>query len=109
MIDHGFVLDGPNWTFMDSPLQGLYYRPVVYENVRSLDDFEPWLTRVVNFPEEVVDQAYKQIPREWLSEGDDQQLENLLEKLLARRKRVPYLIEDVAANARNKPFPLWKS
>ncbi len=51
MIDHGFVFNGPNWDFGDSPLQGLYARRVVYEGVRSLDDFQPWLDRVVHFPE----------------------------------------------------------
>ena len=30
MMDHGFVFDGPHWTFTDSPLQGLYFRPIVY-------------------------------------------------------------------------------
>ena len=43
MIDHGFVFNGPHWDFPDSPLQGLYPRRAVYESVRSLDDFQPWL------------------------------------------------------------------
>jgi len=30
MMDHGYVFDGPHWTFSDSPLQGLYFRPSVY-------------------------------------------------------------------------------
>ena len=29
MIDHGFVFNGPNWEFTDSPLQGLYPRKMV--------------------------------------------------------------------------------
>ena len=57
MIDHGFVFNGPNWDYPDSPVQGLYPRKVVYENVTSLDGFQPWLDQVVNFPEEVVDRA----------------------------------------------------
>jgi hypothetical protein len=61
MIDHGFVFNGPNWDFSESPLQGLYPRKLVYEQVRSLDDFDPWLTQVVNFPEEVVDRAFRRI------------------------------------------------
>ena len=62
MMDHGYIFDGPHWLFTDSPLQGLYFRPSVYLQVRSFRDFEPWLDQVVHFPEEIVDQALKQIP-----------------------------------------------
>jgi HipA-like kinase len=58
MIDHGFVFNGPHWDFSDSPIQGLYLRKLVYEGVRSIDDFQPWLDQVVHFPEELIDQAY---------------------------------------------------
>ena len=49
------------------------------------------LTRVVNFPEEVIDQAWKRIPPEWL-EGDDDAVLQLLEQLYRRRKCVPSLL-----------------
>src|ERR1035441_5966515 len=58
MIDHGYAFNGPNWDFPESAVQGLYARKLVYESVRSLDDFEPWLGQVVHFPEEVIDQAW---------------------------------------------------
>lgn len=92
MIDHGFLFDGPNWRFGDSPLRGLYHRPLVYRGVTGLADFEPWLERIVNFPEEVIDRTVKQIPPSWL-EGDEEALANLLAQLLRRRKRVPDLLE----------------
>ena len=66
MIDHGFAFNGPHWGFQDSPLQGLYFRTSVYDEVRSLDSFEPWLEMVANFPASVIDSAWKEIPREWL-------------------------------------------
>lgn len=106
MMDHGYVFDGPHWTFSDSPLQGLYFRPSVYRAVRSWNDFQPWLDQVVHFPEELADQAQKQIPPEWLA-GDEPALEGLLTKLLARRKRVPDLIQD-SRRGRINPFPDWK-
>jgi len=105
MIDHGFVFNGPNWDFTESPLQGLYPRKLVYEHVRSLDAFQPWLDQVIHFPEEIVDQAFRQIPPEWL-EGEEDQFEQLLEKLLRRRSRVPELISAVR-EARTNPFPNW--
>jgi len=107
MIDHGFVFNGPHWQFPDSPIQGLYMRTAVYREVRGLEDFQPWLDRIVNFPEEVVDRALKQIPPEW-TDGDDEQLERTLETLMARRKRVPDLIRD-CVRGRLNPFPNWRS
>jgi HipA-like kinase len=106
MMDHGYVFNGPHWTFPDSPLQGLYFRPNVYRNVRSLDDFEPWLGRVLHFPEEVVDEAQKQIPPDWLAD-DAAELEKMLAKLMARRKRVPDLIRE-SQRGRVNPFPDWR-
>jgi hypothetical protein len=106
MIDHGYVFDGPHWIFPDSPLQGLYFRPSVYQNVTSFKDFEPWLDRVVHFPEEVVDLAQKQIRPDWLAE-DSGALEAMLAKLMSRRKRVPDLIRESRAGRVN-PFPEWK-
>jgi hypothetical protein len=106
MMDHGYVFDGPRWAFPDSPLQGLYFRPDVYQKVHGFEDFEPWLDRVVYFPEEIVDTAQKQIPPEWLEE-DAAALQTLLEKLMSRRRRVPDLIRD-SCNGRINPFPEWK-
>lgn len=106
MMDHGFTFDGPHWKFPDSPLQGLYFRPNVYQNVRGWQDFEPWLDRVVYFPEEIVDTAQKQIPPEWVAE-DAAALQALLEKLMSRRRRVPDLIRD-SQRGRMNPFPEWK-
>jgi hypothetical protein len=106
MMDHGYVFDGPHWKFPDSPLQGLYFRPSVYQKVRGFDDFQPWLDRVVHFPEEVVDAAQKQIPPEWVAE-DGEALDAMLEKLMSRRRRVPDLIRD-SRHGRVSPFPDWK-
>jgi hypothetical protein len=106
MIDNGYVFNGPHWQFNDSAIQGLYFRPNVYKSVRSLADFEPWLSRIVNFPEEVVDQAVKSIPPAWI-EGDEGALEVLLSRLLKRRARVPDLIENSRGGLIGL-FPQWR-
>jgi hypothetical protein len=108
MMDHGYVFNGPYWDFVDSPLNGLYYRPTVYERVRSLDDFQPWLDRIIHFPEEIVDEAFRQVPAEWLVSGEESELEKLLERLMRRRRRVPELIRD-CIHGRVNPFPRWKT
>ena len=106
MIDEGFLFNGPHWDFPDSPVQGLYHRPLVYESAASLDDFQPWLGQVANFPLHVVDEAYRGVPLQWL-DGEEDALEQLLEKLLRRARRVPDLIED-CRRAKPALFPNWK-
>jgi hypothetical protein len=106
MIDHGFAFNGPHWEFTDAPLQGLYARRQVYDAVHSLDDFEPWLEQVVHFPEEVIDQAWKGIPADWV-EGEEDALAQLLERLFERRARLPELIAS-CRTARSNPFPNWE-
>jgi hypothetical protein len=105
MIDHGYAFNGPNWDFPESAVQGLYARKLVYEAVRSLDDLQPWLDQVVHFPEEVIDQAWKSIPADWI-EGEEDALDRLLEQFFERRARVPALIES-CRHSRINPFPNW--
>jgi hypothetical protein len=106
MIDHGFAFNGPHWEFQDSHLDGLYFRTSVYESVQSLDSFQPWLEMIEHFPIEVIDAAWKEIPREWL-EDDEEELEELLERLLGRRSIVGQLIADIHRQ-RTTVFPNWR-
>ena len=78
----------------------------IVHHLRGLADFEPWLERIRHFPEEVVDQAVKQIPPVWL-EGERDEFEQLLYRLMERRKRVPDLIE-ACRTERVDPFPAWQ-
>ncbi|MGC2659838.1 MAG: HipA family kinase [Bryobacteraceae bacterium] len=106
MIDHGFAFNGPHWDFPDSPIQGLYSRTSVYDEVKSIDSFQPWIDLVRHFPLEAIDSAWKAIPRSWI--GDDESaLEAMLEKLWKRRTRAPDLILDVRAK-RPSAFTNWK-
>jgi len=106
MIDHGYAFNGPNWDFPESPLQGLYARKVVYDAIHQLDDFQPWLDLIMNFPEEVIDRAWKAIPPEWL-EDDESALESLLDRLFHRRRRLPELIS-ASRQSQSAPFANWR-
>ena len=87
MIDHGYAFNGPNWDFPESAVQGSTRAKLVYDAVRSLDDLQPWLDQMVHFPEEVIDQAWKSIPPDWI-EGEEDALDRLLEHLFGRRARI---------------------
>jgi hypothetical protein len=106
MIDQGFCFNAGEWSFPDAPLRGLYARQRVYDSVRGLRSFEPWLERLkkIDWSSEF-DSVQGEIPAEWY-EGDQGALFGLLEKLDARRKIVPELILDAKRTSR-QPFPNW--
>jgi hypothetical protein len=105
-IDHGYVFAGPEWALRDSGLLGLYHRPLVYSGVTGWAAFEPWIERLRNLPDSVLDAAMRDLPMAWI-ETDREELESLLDRLIRRKDRVPALIEAVRDSHRN-PFPAWK-
>jgi hypothetical protein len=106
MIDHGYVMNGPHWEYTDAPTAGLYFRPSVYSGVRGFDDFQPWLERIENFPELIIDDCLRELPPEWLN-GDTEALDRVLEQLMERRRLIPDLLGD-CIQRRSQYFPNWK-
>jgi hypothetical protein len=107
MIDQGFCFNACEWNFPDAPLRGLYARHVVYDSVRGIESFEPWLTRIeTKITEETLDEISKEIPGEWYN-FETETLEKMLEQLLRRRKLVRELIVSAWKSSR-QPFPNWK-
>ena len=53
----------------------------------------------------MIDRAWKRIPRDWI-DGEEDALDQLLERLFERRKRVPELIS-ACRGARTTPFANW--
>ena len=104
-IDQGFCFHAGDWSFADSPLRGIYLRNAVYAGVTGWGSFEPWLTRIEEMPPRTVWQIAELVPPEWYA-YDTPALEQLLEKLLARRSRVRELIAAFRDSDR-QPFPLW--
>ena len=106
MIDQGFCFNAGEWNFPDAPLRGLYARQRVYDSVRGLRSFEPWLDRLETIAwGSVFDELQKEIPPEWY-DCDLDALFRLLDKLDERRKRVPELILDAKKTYR-QPFANW--
>jgi hypothetical protein len=107
MIDQGFCFNAGEWSFPDAPLRGLYARHRVYESVRGMKSFEPWLDRLESrIDEGVLDDLAKQIPPEWYNLDQDA-LFRLLEQLHRRRTRVREWIV-AAKESYRQPFPNWK-
>lgn len=107
MIDHGFCFNACEWSFPDGPLRGIYARHRVYESVRGIDSFEPWLTRVeTRMDESVAGEIAGDIPPEWYGFEPDA-LERMLEQLMRRRRLVRDLILQ-AHKSSVQPFPNWE-
>ncbi len=107
MIDQGFCFNAGEWDFPDAPLRGLYARHRVYESVRGMESFEPWLDRLENrMPPSVLDEVQKQIPPEWY-DFDSDALFRLLEQLDRRRKKVREWVV-AARDSFRQPFVNWK-
>ena len=107
MIDQGFCFNAGEWKFPDALLRGLYARPRVYESVRGIESFDPWLTRVeARISEEIVEEAFSEIPPEWFG-SDPDALEKMAEQLLRRRTLVRELIVS-AWKSSAQPFPNWR-
>ena len=107
-IDQGLCFNSGGWNFPDSPLRGLYCDKTIYrDHVRSLDDFEPWLSRVEReFTIDVLHEAASSIPTEW-HDNDSKALSSLLEKLDRRRKTIRELLR-LSCVRLPLIFPYWK-
>ena len=107
MIDQGFCFNNGSWDFPDAPLRGLYARHRVYESVRGMDAFEPWLERLENqISERVMDEIVSEIPPVWY-DCDQDRIFSLLDRLLRRRKLVAGWIVEAKESYR-RPFLNWK-
>jgi len=104
-IDHGFCFNAGEWNFPDAPLRGIYARGMVYERVRGMEAFEPWIARLEKFGLAELGDAAGGIPDDWY-DGNFDALEKMLAQLERRRKLVPELIRAAWKSSRT-PFPNW--
>ncbi len=105
LIDHGFCFNDGEWNFPDSPIRSLYPRRLVYESVRGLQSFEPYLSKIENLEDSALRACAREIPAEWC--GDDpRKVHRLMERLYERRRRLRQAIID-AKNSSVRPFPNW--
>ncbi len=104
-IDQGYCFHAGDWTLSDAPLRGVYARNLVYGQVTGWESFEPWLSRMETLKPETIWGIAEGVPPEWYG-GSISEMEELVEKLLARRSRVRELIDSFRESSR-EPFPNW--
>lgn len=104
-IDQGYCFNAGEWTFLDSPLRGVYATNCVYESVTGWEAFEPALTRAEVMDSNLLWRCATDIPEEWY-ERDRDGLHQLVEALYHRRAKIRQLIGKFRESLRN-PFPNW--
>ena len=105
LIDQGFCFNDGEWNFPDSPIRSLYPRRLVYESVRGLKSFEPYLSRIENIEASKLEECLQEVPPEWCGDGPER-ISQLAEQLYQRRRHVRQLIVD-AKQSSLRPFPNW--
>lgn len=106
LIDHGFCFNDGEWNFPDNPLRGLYPRRLVYEGVRGLQSFEPFLSTIENLEVTELKACVEGIPEEWCDDAPEQ-LHELAWQLYERRRGLRQALVD-AKNSAWHPFPNWE-
>ncbi len=106
LIDHGFCFNDGEWNFPDSPIRGLYPRRLVYESVRGLSSFEPFLSRVENLKRAELEACAEGIPADWCGKNPGE-LKQVVDRLYERRRGLRQAIVD-AKNSALRPFPHWE-
>lgn len=105
-VDQGYCFNAGEWNYPDSPLRGVYPRNEVYANVRGWESFDPWLSCIEKMEPHELWEIAEFVPPEWYGASVDE-LERLIEQLIARRERVRSLIDTFRQSTR-EPFQNWK-
>ena len=84
-IDQGYCFNAGEWSFPDAPLRGVFGRNDVYAGITGWESFEPWLSRIENFPESSLWPLVDQIPSEWYDSAADE-----LEQIAVEAVRAPH-------------------
>lgn len=107
MIDQGYCFNAAQWNFPDAPLRGLYSRLAVYSRIVGLESFEPYLARLENLDEEILEEATSRVPPEWYGTKSDE-LGEIVDILLNRRRQVRQMILE-CQRSEKMPFPNWEN
>lgn len=106
MIDQGLCFNCGEWNFPDSPRRGLYMDNSVYAEIKTLDDFEPWLSKLESeLTLDVICDLAKDIPPEWYAHETDS-LHGLLARLNRRRSTAGEQLQ-AACRVLPRVFPKW--
>ena len=106
MIDQGFCFNASEWSFPDTPMRGLFLRMAVYAQTRDWSAFEPFLSRIENLDDDLLEEAAASVPPEWYA-GEVDEFRELVRALAERRSKVRGLLAECIRCSRSS-FPNWR-
>ena len=106
MIDQGYCFNGNQWNFPDSPFRGFYRQSTVYRKIRSIEDFEPILDRILAVKEDDLMSIIESLPRSWTGQHKND-LRLVVTELVKRAPLVRMMILN-CIDARPSDFPNWQ-
>jgi hypothetical protein len=89
-IDNGHAFQA-NWSYADSPMQGIYCRRSVYGEGIQGEDFWPWVERAMQIKRNTVIEAIEGMPKSWIR-GEEKKFANLISGLMYRQQRLGQLV-----------------
>jgi hypothetical protein len=92
-IDSGLAFQGRDWTFYDSPVQGIYMGRIIYGRAPSLRDFDFWVSAAMQIGQDVLDEIFRLMPTDWV-QGQEHELQRVLNQLHDRRQRITELLAE---------------
>jgi len=106
MIDQDHFFDGAAWRIHENPTRGPYFRPIVYDGLKSCADLEPWLSKIRQISPWALERIFGSVPASWAS-GNQVRLDGLRNELWTRRNDVNQLVT-ATAQANPTAFRDWQ-
>lgn len=101
-IDNGYLLGGPQWTFSDSHLHGIYGAREVYSFLNMPDACERTIHAIQEIDLDELRTFCHDLPNEWLTPADKPALEAVFATLARRQTRLRKLVEEHSALLRQE-------
>lgn len=101
-IDNGLAFQGSNWGLPDSPIQGVYWQRAAYGPRPALPDLYGWINAIIGIDRDALFGILSLLPQNWI-QGQERELERLLNGLLLRRERLPLLMAKAVSQLQSRP------
>jgi hypothetical protein len=106
MIDNGHCFRGSQWAFHDIRRTPPHPNSHYFSWITGGEFFEPWLSRIENLDESVMEDVWRMVPPEWYG-PDLPALKQLLRQLIARRESLRRAL-GVFHRDRRLVLPSWE-
>ena len=106
-IDHGNCFGDASWRLDRWHRKPIFTDNPVYRDLTGWSSLQPWLQRIEDIGRSRLLEIAASIPNGWIA-GEEEAVENLIDQLDSRRRRLQTLLIDVI-HSNKRAFPKWPS